>query len=191
MTSGISRSKTALGLIHMTDTASSARLVFASATTSPNLSISGSFWNCGAPPDSEIAVAIVSAPITTATSIAAKAANQSTAPGGPANVAMRWNTARVTTAMRAKFARLNAILTMDWRAVTRSATPDPARTASRYSLGVTKKSPMTAGTSLSENECVSRRKWTRMTFVSARRQANASTGQGMWTGLATGSRWRT
>ena len=112
MTSGISRSRTALRLIHMTDTASSARLVFASATTSPNLSISGSFWNCGAPPDSEIAVAIVSAPITTATSIAAKAASQSTAPGGPANVAMRWNTARVTTAMRAKFARLNAILTM-------------------------------------------------------------------------------
>ncbi len=57
--------------------------MFASATTSPNLSISGSFWNCGAPPDSEIAVAIVSAPITTATSIAAKAASQSTAPGGP------------------------------------------------------------------------------------------------------------
>ena len=57
-----------------------------------------------------------------------------------------------------------------------------------YSLGVTKNSPMTAGTSLSENECVSRRKWTRMTFVSARRQANASTGHGMWTGLSTGSR---
>ena len=93
--------------------------------------------------------------------------------------------------MSAKFARLNATLTIDWRAVTSNATPDPARTASMYSLGVTKNSPMTAGTSLSENECVSRRKWTRMTFVSARRQANASTGHGMWTGLATGSRWRT
>ena len=80
---------------------------------------------------------------------------------------MRWNTARVTTAMSAKFARLNATLTIDWRAVTSSATPDPTRTASMYSLGVTKNSPMTAGTSLSENECVSRRKWTRMTFVSA------------------------
>ena len=35
--------------------------------------------------------------------------------------AMRWNTARVTTAMSAKFARLNATLTIDWRAVTSSA----------------------------------------------------------------------
>ena len=32
--------------------------MFASATIAPNWIISGSFWNCGAPPDSEIAVAI-------------------------------------------------------------------------------------------------------------------------------------
>ena len=138
----------------------------------PNLSISGSFWNCGAPPDSEIAVAIVSAPSRQATSIAANAAIQSAAPGRPANDPRLWKTTRVTVEMNAKLARLNATFTTDWRAVTSRATAEPTRTASRYSSGVTKNSPRTAGISLSENECVSRRKWTRMTFVSTARKAD-------------------
>ena len=65
------------GSSHSTDTASSARLVFAIATSPPNWIISGSFSYCGAPPDIEIAVAIVSALRTAAIVVAAKAATQS------------------------------------------------------------------------------------------------------------------
>ena len=68
----------------MTEIARRARLVFARATIPPNFSISGSFWNWGAPPDREMAVAIVSAPSRHATSIATNAAIQSVAPGRPA-----------------------------------------------------------------------------------------------------------
>ena len=64
-------------------------------------------------------------------------------------------------------------------------------TASRYSFGVTKNSPSTAGISLSENEWVSRRKWTRMTFVSAATKPAARSGHGTWIGLATGIRGTT
>ena len=68
----------------MNETARSARLVLAIATRTPNLSISGSFWNCGAPPESVITVAMLSAPSTEATIVAANAANQSSALGSGA-----------------------------------------------------------------------------------------------------------
>ena len=101
----------------MTVTASSARLVLASATIAPNRIISGSFWNCGAPPDSEIAVAIAKTQTTVAESVAANAAIQSIGPGMPVGAAIAWKIARSTTAMTAKFARLNAIFTADTRDV--------------------------------------------------------------------------
>ena len=69
------------GSTQMNETASRARLVLAMATRTPNLSISGSFWNWGAPPDRVMTVAMFSAPITDATIVAAKAANQSSGPG--------------------------------------------------------------------------------------------------------------
>ena len=53
------------------------------ATSPPNWIISGSFSNCGAPPDIEIAVAIDTALRTAATSVAAKAATQSDGWGTP------------------------------------------------------------------------------------------------------------
>jgi hypothetical protein len=179
-------SHTASGSTHITEMARSARLVLARATIPPNLSISGNFWNCGAPPDSEIAVAIVSAPSRQATSTAVNAAIQSAAPGWPANDPRLWKTTSVTVEMNAKLARLNATLTIDWREVTSIATPEPTRTARRYSSGVTKNSPRTAGISLREKECVSRRKWTRMTLVSTARKATARSGHGNENGLATG-----
>ena len=83
MTSGTTRSASSSGSSHSTDTASSARLVFAIATRPPNWIISGSFSYCGAPPDIEIAVAMVSALRTAAHVVAAKAAAQSAGSGTP------------------------------------------------------------------------------------------------------------
>jgi hypothetical protein len=60
-----------------------------------------------------------------------------------------------------------------------SAAPDPTSRAMRYSVGARKKKPMTDGSSLSENEWLSRRKWTSMTFVSVMKKATARSGQGM------------
>ena len=50
-----------------------------------------------------------------------------------------------------------------------------------YSLGGSRKKPMTAGNSLNENEWVSRRKWTSTTLSSARAKATARSGHGIWT----------
>ena len=73
-------------------------LVLATATSVPNWSISGSFSNCGAPPDSVIADAIVTAPTRVATAAAAKAAKKAPGPGGPdAGPARAWKTARLMT----------------------------------------------------------------------------------------------
>ena len=57
--------------------------MLAIATSPPNWIISGSFSYCGAPPDIEIAVAIVNALRTAAHVVAAKAATQSTGSGTP------------------------------------------------------------------------------------------------------------
>ena len=59
-----------------------------------------------------------------------------------------------------------------------------------YSFGVKKKSPATAGISLSENEWDSRRKWTTMTFASAARKPIASSGHGGWIGDSIGEQVR-
>ena len=59
-----------------------------------------------------------------------------------------------------------------------------------YSSGVKKNSPATAGISLSENECDSRRKWTTITFASAAKKPAASSGHGGWIGASSGWRWR-
>ena len=167
----------------MTETASRARLVLASATIAPNWTISGSFWNCGAPPDREIAVAIVEdAHDGWPTSVAANAAIQSAAPGRPANAPRPWKIASVDRRDEREVGEVEGEL--DGRLARghehRHARAD--RTARRYSSGVKKKSPATAGISLSENEWVSRRKWTTMTFVSAARKATASNGHGNGTG---------
>ena len=89
----------------MIDTASRARLVFANATMLPNWIISGSFWNCGAPPDSVITVAIVSALTTVAASVAAKAATQSTARAAAPATRPQWKTVSVDDGDRARSSR--------------------------------------------------------------------------------------
>jgi hypothetical protein len=63
--------------------------------------------------------------------MAANAAIQSAVPGRPSNDPRPWKTTSATVEMNAKFARLNAIFTTDWRVVTRSATAEPATTARR------------------------------------------------------------
>ena len=75
--------------------------MLASATSPANSIISGSFWNCGAPPDRTMTVAIVSAPITAPRNVAIIAASQSMGAGGPANSPIERNTVRLTTAMNA------------------------------------------------------------------------------------------
>ena len=123
--------------------------------------------------------------------MAANAAIQSVGPGMPVGAASVWKIARSTTAMTAKFARLNAILTADRRDVSSIASADPVSTATMYSFGEKKKKPTTAGISLSENECVSRRKWTTMTLASAARKPIASSGHGGWIGDSIAGRSRT
>ena len=83
MSSGTISSPSSSGSSHSTDTASSARLVLAIATRPPNWIISGSFSYWGAPPDTEIAVAMHTALTTAAIEVAAKAAAQSSGSGTP------------------------------------------------------------------------------------------------------------
>ena len=75
--------------------------MLARATRPPNSIISGSFWNCGAPPDRTITVAIVSAPMMAPRNVAIIAASQSIGAGDPANSPIERNTVSVTTAMNA------------------------------------------------------------------------------------------
>src|SRR5215210_65780 len=145
------------------ETARRARLVLAAAARPPNWIIWGSFWNCGAPPDNEIAVATHRDDSSVVTNVALKAAIQSAGLGVPALAARIRKTASAAVPPRPKFTRLNVSFRGAWRAHTR-AVPEPTRRAWRYSVGVSRKRPMTAGNSLSENECCSRRKWTTTTF---------------------------
>ena len=71
-------------------TARVARLALAIATISLKLSIWGSRRNCGAPPDSEIALATRVASRALVAPAARNAANHSRGPGGIAGVAMAW-----------------------------------------------------------------------------------------------------
>ena len=57
--------------------------MLASATISPNWIISGSFRNCGAPPESVMTVAIVTELMIVAVEVAANAASHSRRPGMP------------------------------------------------------------------------------------------------------------
>ena len=129
--SGMTSNHIALGLVHMTETASKARLVFASATIPPNRIISGSFWNCGAPPDRDIAVAIARTQTTHAARVAANAAIQSCGLGGPVNCPSRWKTTSSSTPITAKLLRLKMTFSTDWRAAKTRATIDPQSIASR------------------------------------------------------------
>jgi nicotinamide mononucleotide (NMN) deamidase PncC len=69
------------------------------------------------------------------------------------------------------------------------AAPLPIARASRYSVGDTEKKPMTAGNSLSEKACVSRRKCTSTTLSSASAKAAARSGHAI-TGFAGPGRFR-
>ena len=92
----------------------------------------------------------------------------------------RGRSIRATTAARLNWARLNARLTPDWFRSSRSARPVPKTQAATYSVGGSRNRNATPGTSLSENECRSRRKWMSTTFVSPRKNATAASGHGMW-----------
>ena len=97
------------GSYHRMATARRARLVLAIATRPPNWSISGSLRNWGAPPDSVIAVAMLTAPIALARSIAPKAATQSCGPGRPANGNIVLSEFSVKAAPTAKLAEAKPI----------------------------------------------------------------------------------
>ena len=151
MPSGIASSDRSSGSRCMITTASSARLVLANATMLPNRTISGSFSNWGAPPDSVITSAIDTLLITAAANVAAKAANQATGSGVTVTSASNRTINRDTAATHRKLARLKAVLISRWRRWTRSAAPQPINIAARYSVGDNEKKPITAGNSLSEN----------------------------------------
>src|SRR5262249_20732945 len=96
----------------------------------PNWIICGSFWNCGAPPDNEIAVAIVTADRTVVVNVAANAAAQSVKSGVPFGIAIEWNTTSAAVAPRPKLTRLKTNLMGGCRNQA-SAAAEPTRTASR------------------------------------------------------------
>ncbi len=103
--------------------------MFAIATSPPNWIISGSFSNCGAPPDIEIAVAIETALSTAAVEVAANAATQSDGTGHPARGRRARRTPTAPTApVNAKFDRLNVSLSGAWLP-SRSASPVPVSIA--------------------------------------------------------------
>ena len=94
-------------------TARVARLELAIATISLKLSIWGSRRSCGAPPDSEMAVATRVASSALVTPAAMNAASHSRGPGGPPGWRSRGRSIKATTAARLNWARLNARLTPD------------------------------------------------------------------------------
>ena len=113
-------------------------------------------------------VAMVRALRTVADIVAANAAIQSVASGAPSRSAMAYRTVSETTATSPKFARLNAILSGRWREPSTRAAVGADEDGREVVVGGSrKKNPMTAGNSLSENEWVSRRKWTSTTLSSA------------------------
>src|SRR5690349_3010304 len=116
MTSGTARSHRRCQSIHRIETASRARLVLAAAASPPNWTIWGSFWNWGAPPDSEMAVATHRDDRRVVTRVALNAAIRSAALGVPAFAARRWNTARAAVPPSPKFTRLNVSFRGAWRA---------------------------------------------------------------------------
>src|SRR5262245_53057954 len=123
------RSSRSPGSVHRRVSASSARLVFATATRTPNWTISGSFSYCGAPPDTEMTVAIEHADRTAPTVVAAKAPTQLAWVGIPSGGAIAYTTHSDTTDTKARLLRLNAIFTACWRWIS-SAAVVPAREAS-------------------------------------------------------------
>jgi len=102
--------------------------VLATATRPPNWIIWGSFWNCGAPPESEIAVAIVTAESTVVVSVAPNAAIQSVGFGAPSSPARLWNTASAAIAPSPKLTTLNVNFSGAWRNQA-SDTAEPTTTA--------------------------------------------------------------
>ena len=96
----------------------------------------------------------------------------------PSRLERRGKTASATTAVIAKLLTLNSELQR------RLARDDDQRgdradeQRAQVVAGRQEEKPTTAGNSLSENECVSRRKWTSTTLVSARKKPGATTGQG-------------
>ena len=74
--------------------------MLANATMLPNWIISGSFSNCGAPPEIVMTVAIVNALITVALRVAANAAIHSWGCGAPLMSAIEYSTVSETAATR-------------------------------------------------------------------------------------------
>ncbi len=103
--------------------------MLASATISPNWIISGSFRNCGAPPDRVMTVAIVIELMIVAHEVAAKAARNSLTPGVMFLGTSADTMAYETTAMSAKLARLKATLMGRWPDANSMAAADPVMTA--------------------------------------------------------------
>ena len=122
----------------------------AKATSDPNRNISGSFSSCGAPPETVMTEAIVTAVSAAAVCVAANVTIQSRRCGGPSSVAKPCTIDREITAINRKFVRLKPFLINGCRAPNASAIPAPTPTASRYSLTGRKNMPTTAGNSLSE-----------------------------------------
>ena len=87
-----------------------------------------------------------------------------------------------------KLARLNASFRGDWRRWMDSASAVPATIESSTTNGGAKKNPTTSGSSLSENDCASRRNWMWTTNTSAAAKNGMSTHQGIWPGAGMGCR---
>ena len=120
-----------MGSCHITVIASSVTLVFATAMSPPNRIISGSLWNCGAPPDAVMTVATRTAETTLDALVAASAPSQSTRDGGAPWSVISWKTASVRIPTNAKWKRLYTILSGERVPPTRRAAPDPTTAASR------------------------------------------------------------
>ena len=84
--------------------------MLARATSPPNSIISGSFWNCGAPPDSEMTVAIVNAPMTAPTKRRGERGEPVDRVRRPGERTDRPEDRQLTTAMNAELARLKPTL---------------------------------------------------------------------------------
>ena len=189
-TSGrISRSQSRVGSSHRIETASSARLVLAMATRPPNWIISGSFSNCGAPPEIVMTVAIVTALSTVATRVAANAAIQSGRCGAPPSASTQRGRRRHPDGRDEHEVR-QVERDLDRRLAGTDASADRGPDEHGDEVVVRARagrSPITAGNSLSENECVSRRKWTSTTFSSAAKKPPAITTTARRSGGGTGA----
>jgi hypothetical protein len=183
---GLSRSTTVDGCVRNTATTPSARLVFASVTSTAGGTVLANEMR--SPGDARVITTATSAALSTVVaSVTAIVTPQSAGPNPTAGARPAKSTTEVVTSS-ALTPALNACLMPDWRRNTIRATFTPSTWLSTSPAGVPSRRPTTSGISVSVTLCASPR-ISRCTGTDSHTvTTSASTHHGI--GLPCGERWR-